>query len=112
GGLVLCRFSPTALRRDLPFAVDDRVLAFTLIVSVAATAAFGLVPALRASQADAAATLDNATLPLPRQALAVRSVVVAQTALSYVAVVVAVLFVRRLLNAQAAGLGLQVARVA
>ncbi|HJZ72491.1 MAG TPA: ADOP family duplicated permease [Vicinamibacterales bacterium] len=110
GRLALLRFIPTALRPDLPFAVDDRVLAFTLIVSVAATAAFGLVPALRASQADAAATLDNATLPLPRQALAVRSVVVAQTALSYVAVVVAVLFVRSLLNAQAADLGFEVAR--
>ena len=110
GRAALLRFIPTALRPDLPYAVDDRVLTFTLIVSIVATAAFGVVPALRASQTDAAATLDHATLPVRRQAVAVRGVVVAQIALSYVAVVVAVLFVRSLLNAQDADLGFEVAR--
>jgi putative ABC transport system permease protein len=107
----LLRFIPPTLRPNLEFAVDERVLAFTLAVSLAATIVFGLVPALRASQTDAAATLDNATLPLARAHLSgVRGVIVVQAALSYVAVVVALLFVRSLVNARAADLGFEVAR--
>ena len=106
----LLRVIPPSLRPDLAFAVDDRVLLFTLAVSIVSTVAFGLVPALRASQTDAGAALANATLPLDRGVLGGRGVVVAQTALSYVAVVVAALFVRSLLNAQAADPGFEVAR--
>src|SRR5262249_27200206 len=79
----LLHFIPPSLRPDLAFAVDDRVLLFTLAVAVAATIAFALAPAVRASQADAAASREHATLPVGRRIRGVGGVVVAQTALSY-----------------------------
>src|SRR5262249_45801435 len=90
-------------------SIDDRVLLFTLAVALAATVAFGIVPALHAARTDAAATFGNATLPLGHFR-GVRGGVVVQTALSYVAVVVAILFVRSLVSARAADLGFEVPR--
>ena len=109
----LLRLVPAGLRPNLDFAVDGRVLAFTLGVSLVATLVFALAPALRVVRADAAAMLDIAGQPVRRShATGVRGIVAAQTALSYVAVVAALLFVRSLLNLQAADLGFDIARTA
>ena len=109
----LLRLVPAGLRPNLAFAVDGRVLAFTLGVSLAATVVFALAPALRVARADAAAMLDIAGHVVGRSHVAgVRGIVAVQTALSYVAVVAALLFVRSLLNLQSADLGFDIAHAA
>src|SRR2546423_3788066 len=52
--------SPTAIPRSREIAVDWRVLAFTLGVSVATGIVFGLVPALQAGEVDVHETLKEA----------------------------------------------------
>ena len=109
----LLRLVPAGLRPNLDFAVDGRVLAFTIAVSLIATLVFALAPALRVARADAAAMLDIAGHPVGRSHITgVRGIVAAQTALSYVAVVAALLFVRSLLNLQAADLGFDITHAA
>ena len=107
----LLHLVPAGLQPNLDFAIDGRVLAFTLGVSLVATVVFALAPALRVSRIDAAAMLDITGQPAGRwHLIGVRGIVVAQTALSYLAVVVALLFVRSLLNLQSADPGFEVSR--
>jgi predicted permease len=107
----LLRLIPAGLQPNLDFAIDRRVLAFTLGVSLVATLVFALAPALRVSRIDAAAMLDIAGHPAGRRHFTgVRGIVVAQTALSYLAVVVALLFVRSLLNLRSADPGFEIGR--
>lgn len=105
------RMVPAGLQPNLDFAIDGRVLAFALGVSLVATLVFALAPAVRVSRIDAAAMLDIAGQPTGRWHVAgIRGIVSAQTALSYLAVVVALLFIRSLLNLQSADPGFEVSR--
>jgi putative ABC transport system permease protein len=57
GSKALVAFAPADLPRLAETAVDARVLVFTLVVSMAATFVFGLVPALYGSKVDLKETL-------------------------------------------------------
>ena len=94
-------FTYSAVHLDLDF----RVLGYALGVALAAGVLFGLVPALRATNADLACDLKERAGPA-RGGGAVRSaLVVAQVALSLVALVGAGLFARSLSNAAQVNLG-------
>jgi macrolide transport system ATP-binding/permease protein len=102
-----------AARLPLPFPVDDalgidpRVLAFTGVMAVLTGILFGLAPALQASRADVVPVLKNELVPSAagtrgaRGFLSFRQIlVVAQVAISLVALVAAGLFLRDLQHAQ------------
>jgi len=93
GALMPATGFPLAL--DTP--IDLRVLSFVVVLTVTAVLLFGLAPALRASRVDLAPVLKNGTpgAGLSRSRLR-GALVVAQLALSLVAVVSAALFVRTL----------------
>jgi macrolide transport system ATP-binding/permease protein len=103
---------PLSLRPNLGFAVDYRVLFFTIAVSLLSTMLFGLAPAWRVSRYDAAACLQEIDAPRgPSRRFDLRaSVIVAQMALSYAALAIAALFVRSLLKAEAVDPGFEVKR--
>jgi predicted permease len=98
----------------LDLSLDARVLAFTLIVSFAAVALFGLVPALRASRVDFATTLRANARTVTGGALGHRgrrapmgSVLIgAQVAMSVVLLAGAAMFARSLRNVQSVDVGL------
>ena len=97
------------------FAVDARVLGFTLLVSVFTGVVFGLVPALRASHPELVPALKDAT---PRAAsLRLRrltsrnALIVAQVALSLVLLISAGLFLRSLSRARSMSPGFDADRV-
>jgi predicted permease len=101
-------FTYSAVHLDLDF----RVLGYALGVALAAGVLFGLVPALRATNADLACDLKERAGPA-RSGGAVRSaLVVAQVALSLVALVGAGLFARSLSNAAQVNLGFAPERLA
>lgn len=110
-GLVLAQWTVElmmALRPPLPVPVDveislDRtVLLFTAGVSMLAGIAFGLAPALQATNPDVAPTLKNeATGSRPRRFNLRGGLVVTQVAFSFVLLIAAGLFVRSLQKAQA-----------
>lgn len=93
GALIPMNGMPLAL--DTP--LDLRVLAFVVVLTIVAVLLFGLAPAIRASRLDLATVLKNGTpgSGLSRSRLR-GAFVVAQVALSLVAVVSAALFVRTL----------------
>lgn len=117
GGLLLAFWTAKWLAAFLPpfgLAVsfdtrpDARVLGFTLAVTVITGLLFGLAPALQATRPDLAATLkdDLVAVGRGRRKLALRHLlVVAQVALSVLALVGAGLFVRSLWQAQRADPG-------
>jgi predicted permease len=79
--------------------LDARVLGFTAIVSLATGVLFGVVPALRASRPDVVSELKEETRgggTSRRRATLGRALVVAQVALSVIALVAAGLFLRSL----------------
>ncbi|MCP3958218.1 MAG: ABC transporter permease [bacterium] len=83
----------------LDLALDGRVLAFTLIVALVTGALFGLVPALQASRPQVIGALKEETRGAAgnRRRITLRGfLVVAQVALSFVALVAAGLFLRGL----------------
>jgi predicted permease len=87
-----------------PAALDSRVLAFAIIVSLASGIIFGLAPALQASKPDLVGTLKNEIVPAANRRFPVSlrsTLVVAQVALSLVSLIGAGLFVRSLQNAAA-----------
>lgn len=93
GALIPTNGMPLAL--DTP--IDTRVLAFVTVVTIVAVLVFGLAPALRASRPDLATVLKNGTPGSGLSRSRMRGAfVVAQVALSLVAVVSAALFVRTL----------------
>jgi predicted permease len=116
-GLLLAHWTARSLSAFLPpfgLAVsfdtgpDARVLAFTLAVTVITGLLFGLAPALQASRPDLVATLkdDMAAARRGRRMIALRHLlVIAQVALSVLALVGAGLFVRSLRKAQSADPG-------
>jgi predicted permease len=95
---------PPGLARTLDFSLDGRVLVFTLLLALAATLLFGLVPALQSSGASQLSALRD------RTAVSVTGsthwyglrgmLVMLQVALSLIALMGAGLFVHSLLNAQ------------
>lgn len=97
-----------ALRAFLPalplpiaveFALDWRVVAFSVVLAVATGVLFGLVPALQAARTNLVSTLKiDGGGGMRRQRLR-HAFVVAQVAMSVLLVVVALLFVRSLSNA-------------
>src|SRR3954470_23376455 len=115
-GLALATWTLSALVAadlQLPFpiedavAVDPRVLAFTAGLAILTGVLFGLAPALQASKADVVPVLKNEMVPSARGHRGLRGyfslrqvLVVAQVALSLVALIAAALFLRELRTAQ------------
>jgi predicted permease len=94
--------------------LDVRVLAFTLLLSVATGMIFGLAPALQASRPDLLPALkDEASSAAPGlQRFSLRNfLVVAQVALSLVLLIGAGLFLRSLNNAQTINPGFDAAKI-
>lgn len=89
-------FGPAGIPRLQSVALDGRVFAFTLLVSIAAAVLFGIPPALgatRSNVADAMRTGDRQVGPTGRSAL--RSILVAgELALAFVLIVSCTLLVR------------------
>src|SRR6185503_10692435 len=94
--------------------MDFTVLAFTVVVSIAAVALFGLAPAVRASRVDLASTMRAGATAVTGSALGARGrraplgalLVTGQVALSIVLLVGATMLVRSLRNVQSTDIGL------
>ena len=105
---------PGALPIAIDASLDLRVLAFTLVLSVAAGVVFGLAPALSASRPDLVPALkDESFVPDERaRRYNLRSaLVVSQVALSLVLLVAAGLFLRNLREVQRVRPGFDVERL-
>ncbi|HWO00474.1 MAG TPA: ABC transporter permease [Blastocatellia bacterium] len=114
GGLMLALWTIDLLKTATPpdgifsftldYRLDGRVLAFTLLLSLATGVIFGLAPALQASRPDLVPALKDEASAAGhgRRRLSLRNLlVVAQVALSLVLLIGAGLFLRSLNNAQA-----------
>jgi len=102
---------PPGLARNLDLSLDGRVLLYTLGLALAATILFGLVPALQASRTDRTAALKDRTGAPTGSArwYGLRGILVmAQVALSLVALAGAGLFIHSLRNAQQIDPGFEV----
>jgi putative ABC transport system permease protein len=101
---ILWSFRPPFLDANaLDLSLDPRVLLFTLLLAIVTGVLFGLVPAIQASRADLVSAIKNQTETPGRVNtwMNLRSaLVVAQVALSLVALIGAGLFVRSLQSAQ------------
>ena len=98
---------------DLP--VDGTVLGFTVLLSIATGAVFGLVPALRASRPDVVATLkaeSGSQGRLRRGFGLANALVVGQVAVSLVLLIAAGLFLRGLASAQRVDPGFEIENTA
>jgi len=94
--LLLLLLPARAVPIEVPLPLDGRVVAFTIIVSLAAALLSGLAPALHASKADVVVALKDESQG-PSSRLRARSAfVVAQVAFSLMLVVVAALLVQAL----------------
>ena len=95
------------MQEQLKFALDWRVLGFTLVLSIIAGLLSGLAPALKSSKLNLLPLLKGSGSPLGRHSGSrLRSVlVIAQIALSLILLVSAGLCVRTLRNAQAIDVG-------
>jgi predicted permease len=96
GIVLLLQLAPTNLPRLADVALDPMVLAFTVLISIAAVVVFGLVPSLRASRPDLAQVL-RATGRSPGLSGAAKlrnTVIVAEVALSFVLLIGSGLMVR------------------
>jgi len=99
---------PVPIALDLP--VDLRVLAFTAIVAIATTLAFGIVPALAVSRVDLVSALKG--MQDGRQHGWLRSAfLVAQVSMSVLLLIMAGLFIQDFRNAQSLELGFEAAHV-
>jgi len=111
GKTALLSLFPRGLARRLNFSLDGRVLLYTLLLSLAATILFGLVPALQASKTDRIADLKDRTGAPTGSArwYGLRGILVmVQVALSLVALAGAALFIHSLRNAQQIDPGFEV----
>lgn len=101
-GLMLALQPPLPLPLDLEISLDRTVLGFTAAVSLVSGIAFGLVPALQATNPDLAPTLKSEGGGSgSRRKLSLRgALVVTQVAFSFVLLIGAGLFVRSLQKAQ------------
>jgi putative ABC transport system permease protein len=98
---------PTDLPLVFSIRIDERVLVFSLAVSILSAMLFGLVPALQASRTDLVSSLKSADADSSgKQRLWGRkALVVAQVALSLVLMVVAAMLYRSFKNVLAGGPG-------
>ena len=102
--LIATAVVPLPVKVALDLSIDARVLIFTILVTLGAGVLFGLVPALRASRPGliAALKVENASVGIGRQRLALQKVlVVSQVAMSLLLLVGASLFLRSLSSAAA-----------
>ncbi|HET9753123.1 MAG TPA: ABC transporter permease, partial [Myxococcales bacterium] len=104
----LLPYVPEALRRNADVRIDAGVLLFTLGLSVATGLAFGVLPALRASQPDLEAFLRDAHATDSRPRRRLRSaLVVAEIALSLMLLIGAGLLLRSFARLARVDLGFQ-----
>ena len=105
-GVLLNFIPPTSLPASIAFEMNGRVLFFASLVTLATAIIFGLVPALRASKTNLVMALKAEGQGLSASRSWLRgALVVAQVALSLVALVCAGLFIRSLQAAQNVDLG-------
>ena len=95
----------------LPPFLDARVLAFTAVVTLMTTAAFGLAPALRATRPDIRSALGSGSSPGLGRSFGRRALVVVQLAASLVLLIGAGLFIRSLRNVKAIDVGFDADRL-
>ena len=111
GKTVLASLIPPVIARNLNLSLDGKVLLYTLGLALAATMLFGLIPALQASKTDRIAALKDRTSG-PTGSVrwyGLRGILVmAQVALSLVALAGAGLFIHSLRNAQQIDPGFEV----
>ena len=101
-------WAPGTLPRLADVAIDDRVLGYTILLSIATGLLFGIVPALQSARADVNATLKgNGRTGSARKGMR-GSLVVAEVALAVVVVVGAGLLMRSLWQMQAIDPGFEV----
>jgi predicted permease len=111
GKTALVSFLPPFFARNLNLKLDGRVLLYTLVLALAATILFGLIPALQASKTDRMAALKDRTGAPTGSArwYGLRGILVmVQVALSLVALAGAGLFIHSLRNAQQVDPGFEV----
>ena len=99
---------------DNELSLDRRVLLFTLVLSVATGVLFGLAPAIQASRADVVPVLKNELVPAGTAGRGIarwfgirQALVVAQLALSLVALIGAGIFLRSLLTSERTDTGFE-----
>jgi macrolide transport system ATP-binding/permease protein len=98
--LVMAARLPVPVPVALDLSVDVRVLAFTIVVAIAATLAFGMVPALTASRTELVSALKGSGSGRPRHSRLRSAFLIAQVSMSILLLVTAGLFVRSFRNAQ------------
>jgi predicted permease len=106
---------PFLAQNTLDLTLDSRVLLFTLFVSLATGLVFGLVPALQASRPAVVDELKEgvrAGFGRSQRRISLKALVIAQVALSLVALVAAGLFLRSLEGAQAIDPGFETENLA
>jgi predicted permease len=104
---------PVSLPLALDFSPDARVLAFTLVVSLATGVVFGLMPALQAARVDITARLRNDSAGSgSRRSRAQSTLIAGQMAVSLLLLVAAGLFLRALDRGRHMDLGFEPANVA
>ena len=101
--------APVPLALDL--SVDARVLAFTTLLALVTTMAFGAAPALTSTRIDLVSALKRAGGDGPRQGRLRAAFLVAQVAMSVLLLIVAGLFIRGFRNARSIDPGFETAHV-
>jgi predicted permease len=108
-GPLLLKLKPPMLSFiDIQLGLDWRMLAFTLLVSLLAGIAFGVVPALRSSKVDVASRLKDETLGSHGRSRLRNVLVTGQVAVCTVLLIGAVLCLRSLLSATSVDPGFQI----
>ena len=102
---------PTPFPLALDLSIDVRVLAFTSIAAVAATLAFGLMPALSASRIDLVRAVKGVGGDGPRHGRLRSVFLIAQVSMSVLLLVAAGLFVRSYDNVRSVDPGFDAAQV-
>ncbi|MFI5279774.1 MAG: ABC transporter permease [Gemmatimonadales bacterium] len=108
---LLLAIGPESLPRLDTVGIDPLVLGFAIVATVAAAAAFGVVPALRASQAEAADALRSGTRSVGRRGRLSSGVVIAEVALSFVLLVGSGLMMRSFIALQRTDAGFDASHV-
>jgi predicted permease len=102
---------PTPVPVALDLSIDWRVVAFTMAAAVAATVAFGLMPALTASRIDLIRAVREANTEGPRHGRLRSAFLIAQVSMSVLLLISAGLFIRSFRNARAIDTGFDAAGV-
>jgi predicted permease len=103
--LLMAAELPTPVPIGIDLSIDVRVLAFTTLAALAATVAFGMLPALSASKVDLVATLKGIGGSGGGHGRLRATFLVAQVSMSVLLLVIAGLFIRGFRHAQSIDLG-------